>query len=65
MSKTTMFNDVDKYFEDYSRNARTAFAWVYPVDVRNLLEKVVDLQVESGKVAVKITRDLVDRYATK
>ena len=45
----TVETQTDKYFDEYTKNARTALAWVYPSDFRTILEKAVDLQVETGK----------------
>ena len=42
----TVETQTDKYFDEYTKNARTALAWVYPSDFRTILEKAVDLQVE-------------------
>jgi hypothetical protein len=49
--------DTDKYFEEYSKTARTAMAWVYPTEFRALLEKTIDLQVEAGKFIAKSATD--------
>lgn len=49
--------DMSKYIEEYSRNSRMMFTWVYPSEVRSLLEKTVDLQVEVAKVANKTMVD--------
>jgi hypothetical protein len=57
MSTKTIENQTDKYFDEYTRNARTALAWVYPTEFRTILEKTVDLQVEAGKYMAKTVTD--------
>lgn len=56
---TTKTVDTDKYFDEYTRNARTALAWIYPTEFRAILEKAVDLQVEAGKYMTKAATDAV------
>ena len=56
---TTKTIDTDKYFDEYTRNARTMLAWVYPTEFRTILEKTVDLQVEAGKMVAKTVTDAV------
>ena len=53
----TVETQTDKYFDEYTKNARTALAWVYPSDFRTILEKAVDLQVETGKYFSKTMTD--------
>lgn len=52
-----MTKDFDKYLDDYKSNARNMLMWVYPVEVRSLFEKAIDLQVETGKVMSKTVLD--------
>ena len=51
----------DKYFEEYTRIARTSLAWVYPTEFRSLIEKTVDLQVEAGKYFVKTASEAMTK----
>ena len=51
----------EKYFDEYTRNARTALAWVYPTEVRAILEKTIDLQVEAGKLMTKTAAESIDK----
>lgn len=53
--------DTDKYFEEYSKTARTAMTWVYPTEFRTILEKTVDLQVEAGKFITKTLTEAVSK----
>ena len=55
--------DTDKYFDEYTRNARTMIAWIYPTEFRSILEKTVDLQVEAGKLISKTVTDAVAKIA--
>ena len=49
--------DTDKYFDEYSKNARSAMIFVYPSELRSILEKTVELQVETGKFLAKSATD--------
>jgi len=59
----TYETQTEKFFEEYSRNTRTALAWIYPTELRTILEKVVDLQVEAGKLITKSTTDAITKFA--
>jgi predicted metal-dependent HD superfamily phosphohydrolase len=59
----TIETQTDKYFDEYTRNVRTALAWVYPTEFRAILEKAVDLQVEAGKFMAKTATDAVSKLA--
>jgi hypothetical protein len=63
----TIETQTDKYFDEYTRNARTALAWVYPTEFRSILEKAVDLQVEAGKYMAKTATEAAAKFtpATK
>lgn len=54
----------EKFFEEYSRAARTGLAWVYPTEVRALLEKTVDLQIEAGKTITTVLTENVAKFAS-
>lgn len=43
--------DTTKAIEDYDRNARTYLGWVQPTEIRNLVVKTHEVQVEMAKVA--------------
>jgi hypothetical protein len=60
MTKTTAI-DTDKYFDEYSRTAQTALNWVYPTELRSIFGKVIDLQVETGKLFTKSVTDIVSK----
>ena len=51
--------DTTKYLDEYSKTTKMMFGFVYPSEVKNLLEKTVDLQVEAAKVAGKLLEDSV------
>jgi len=58
MSKTF---DMTKELEEYGRNARSALIWVYPTELRTVLEKTVDLQVEASKLLNKTAIDMFNK----
>jgi hypothetical protein len=62
MSTKNSAFDTDRYFEEYSRAARTGLAWVYPTEVRALLEKAVDLQIEAGKTIATVLTENVAKF---
>ena len=62
MSTKTL--DTDKYFDEYTKNARTMLAWVYPTELRTILEKSVELQVETGKMISKTVTDAVAKLTS-
>jgi hypothetical protein len=62
MATKTFETQTDKYFEEYSKNARTAAMWVYPSELRSIFEKTVDLQVEAGKLATKTITDTWSKF---
>ena len=57
-TKTTDF-DTDKYFDEYNKNARMMLMMVYPSELRSILEKTVDLQVEASKLVTKTITEAV------
>lgn len=57
----TIETQTEKYFNEYTRNARTALAWVYPTEFRAILEKAIDLQVEAGKYLTKTATESVSK----
>ena len=59
----TIETQTEKYFDEYTRNARTALAWVYPTEFRAILEKAVDLQVEAGKYVAKSMTEAATKFA--
>ena len=59
----TIETQTEKYFDEYTRNARTALAWVYPTEFRAILEKAVDLQVEAGKYVTKSMTEAATKFA--
>jgi hypothetical protein len=63
MSTKNSAFDTDRYFEEYSRAVRTGLAWVYPTEVRALLEKAVDLQIEASKVLTKTVTENFNKFA--
>jgi hypothetical protein len=58
MSKTF---DMTKEIEEYGRNIRSSLIWVYPTELRTILEKTVDLQVETTKLINKTTVDMFNK----
>ena len=58
-TKTADF-DTDKYFDEYNKNARMMLMMVYPTELRSILEKTIDLQVEASKL---ITNTLTEALA--
>ena len=63
MATKTFETQTEKYFDDYSKNTRTMLAWVYPTEFRSILEKTVDLQVETGKWIAKTATDTVAKFS--
>lgn len=61
MSKTF---DMTKELDEYSRNARTALMWVYPPEVRSILEKTIELQVETSKFINKTTVEMFNKITS-
>ena len=57
-TKTADF-DTDKYFDEYNKNARMMLMMVYPSELRTILEKTIDLQVEASKLLTKTLTDAV------
>ena len=57
-TKTADF-DTDKYFDEYNKNARMMLMMVYPTELRSILEKTIDLQVDAGKLITKTLTDAV------
>jgi hypothetical protein len=57
-TKTTDF-DTDKYFDEYNKNARMMLMMVYPTELRTILEKTIDLQVEASKLVTKTITEAV------
>lgn len=43
--------DADKAIDEYDRNARSYLSWVTPAEVRSLLVKTHEVQVEMAKLA--------------
>ena len=54
--------DMTKMIEEYGRNVRSMFTFVYPSEVRSILEKVVDAQVDFGKFVNKSITDMTSKY---
>lgn len=59
-TKTADF-DTDKYLDEYNKNARMMLMMVYPTELRSILEKTIDLQVESGKLIAKTITEAVTK----
>jgi hypothetical protein len=57
-TKTADF-DTDKYLDEYNKNARMMLIMVYPNELRTILEKTIDLQVEASKLVTKTITDSV------
>jgi hypothetical protein len=57
-TKTADF-DTDKYLDEYNKNARMMLMMVYPTELRSILEKTIDLQVEASKLITKTLTDAV------
>ena len=55
-TKTADF-DTDKYLDEYNKNARMMLMMVYPSELRTILEKTIDLQVEASKLVTKTISD--------
>ena len=62
MTKTDTV-DFTKYFDEYNRAATNMLTWVYPTELRTILTKGVDLQIETGKWVTKSMTDLVTKYS--
>lgn len=58
----TIHETTEKYFDDYHRNVRGALIWVYPTELRSILEKSVDLQIEAGKLVTKTFAETLDKF---
>ena len=64
-TKTPDF-DTDKYLDEYNKNARMMLMMVYPSELRSILEKTIDLQVESSNLFAKtITETLTKIIPSK
>jgi hypothetical protein len=54
--------DTEKMFDEYSKTVRTWTTMIYPTEFRFLIEKTVDLQVETGKYFTKAIADTFTKY---
>lgn len=61
MTTKTFDFDTDKYLDEYNKNARMMLMMVYPSELRGILEKTVDLQVEAVKFINKSTTDIFNK----
>jgi len=61
MASKTIDFDTDKYFDEYSKNARMMVMMVYPSELRAILEKTIDIQVDSGKLLTKTISEAVSK----
>ena len=52
-----------KMIDDYSRTLRMMFAWVQPAELRSILEKSLELQVETVKLVNKTVVDSVSQFS--
>ena len=59
MATKTADIDTDKYLDEYNKNARMMLMMVYPTELRSILEKTIDLQVETSKLITKTLTDAV------
>jgi len=59
-TKTADF-DTDKYLDEYNKNARMMLMMVYPAELRTILEKTIDLQVEASKLVTKTITDAITK----
>ena len=59
-TKTADF-DTDKYLDEYNKNARMMLMMVYPTELRTILEKTIDLQVEASKLVTKTITDAITK----
>jgi hypothetical protein len=57
-TKTADF-DTDKYLDEYNKNARMMLMMVYPTELRSILEKTIDLQVETSKLITKTLTEAI------
>jgi len=57
-TKTADF-DTDKYLDEYNKNARMMVMMVYPSELRAILEKTIDLQVEASKLVNKTLTEAI------
>lgn len=55
--------DTMKMIDDYSRTLRMMFAWVQPAELRSILEKSLELQVETAKLVNKTVVDSVSQFS--
>ena len=59
MATNTADFDTDKYLDEYNKNARMMLMMVYPTELRTILEKTIDLQVEATKLVTKTLTEAV------
>ena len=59
-TKTADF-DTDKYFDEYNKNARMMLMMVYPAELRTIMEKTIDIQVDAAKLITKSITDAVSK----
>jgi hypothetical protein len=59
MANKTADFDTDKYLDEYNKNARMMLMMVYPSELRTILEKTIDLQVEASKLVTKTLTEVV------
>jgi hypothetical protein len=57
--------DTTETIENYDRTVRAAFTWVQPAEIRNLILKTHDLQVEAAKyISSSLTKTITSLVPT-
>jgi hypothetical protein len=61
---SNLFNTTET-IENYDRTVRAVFTWVQPVEIRNLILKTHDLQIETAKyINTSLTKTMTSMVPT-
>lgn len=60
MEKTA---DMNKYFTDYAQAAKLMTSWIYPTELRSIVDKGIDLQLESFMFINKQVANTANKFA--
>ncbi len=63
--ETEMTNfDFNTIVEEYRKNARLALNYITHPELKSVLEKVVDVQIDMGKIAYNTMNETVSKFST-
>jgi hypothetical protein len=57
--------DTTETIENYDRTVRSMFSWILPAEVRNIVIKTHDLQIETAKyISTSLTKTMTSMVPT-